>query len=374
MKKTKYYVMTTVLAASMLITAGCGKKKAKEEANTASTTDAITEVTTEQSEIILDAAKNMRSPKNMNLTYKDGFVISELTGEWIDEKLEKQRPVAVMVNNIDDAIPQSGISGADIIYEMIAEGGITRLMCLFKDYENLPKLGSVRSARQYFVQVANMHNCIYAHIGYSKLGKKEIDSSGIDNLNGLTGAVSAITYYRDHTRYAPHNCYTDGPKIVEGIKVDGYSREYTKDNDKMYIFNTEDTKLNSGNVANKAVIGFRAAYKPYFEYNEEEGVYYRFEYGGPHIDEYTDTQLSFKNVVVIFAEYTTLTDGRNKVDFDKGGKGYYITDGEYMEIKWHKDNDVIKYYDNDGNIIKFNPGKTFVEVFKDSQPNDITFE
>lgn len=372
-KNNKYRFVVAALALSMVLTAGCGKKKSKDEAvESASSTDAIE--TEKEESIVVSPEKEMKNAGSINIYGKEGMVINELTGLWIEEKLSNQRPVAVMINNIDDAIPHSGISTADITYEMIAEGGITRLMCLFKDYENLPKLGSVRSARQYFVQVANMHNAIYAHIGYSPLGRREIENSGIDNLNGLSGAVSAITYYRDETRYAPHNCYTDGPRIVAGIEEDGYSREYTESHDAMYLFNKEDTKLNTGKKANTVTVGFRSAYKPYFEYHEEDGLYYRFEYGGPHMDEYTNTQLSFKNIIIICADYSTLDNGRNVIDWSLGGIGYYVSDGEYMDITWKKDKGVLKYYDDKGKQIRINPGQTFVEVFDDDHPQDIVFE
>lgn len=375
MKKIRFYVTVITLAVIVSLCAGCGKKsKDNDTSGVASSTDASDTDSNGPSTKLTLKKDEIGTATDINIYGSTDMVINELTGEWIDKKLYNQRPLAVMINNIDAAIPQSGIATADVTYEMIAEGGITRLMCLFKDYENLPKLGSVRSSRQYFVEVANMHNAIYAHIGYSPLAKKEINSSGINNLDGLTGVVSSVMYYRDNSRYAPHNCYTDGKKIIAGIEAAGYSREYTKANDKMLNFNSEDTALKDGETANTVTVGYNSWYVPYFEYNADEKVYYRYEYGGPHIDEYDNTHLSYKNIIIVCADYTIIDDGRNLLDFESGGQGFYATDGRYIEITWKKDNGVLKYYGADGKEIRLNPGKSFIEIFDDSNMGGLRFE
>ncbi len=361
MKKNKIRSVL-ITTAIMFAFSGCGKKKDKDE-----------EPTTEAA-IAIEANESMGPAGDIELVSKEGCVINELTGEWIDESLENQRPLTIMINNISDAMPQSGISDADIIFEMIVEGGITRLMAVFKDYENLPKLGSVRSCRQYYVQVSMMLNAIYAHIGQSWLGQEWLDKTGIDNLNGLGGIPSEVTFYRDNSKYAPHNCYTDGPKLIAGIEGLGYSREYTDRKDNMFKFYYEDTNLGTNLVANKVTLKFSSGYSPRFEYNADEGVYYRFQYGGPHMDEYYNKQLSFKNVLIIFAGYSTYEDGLRDIDWNKGGAGYYATNGEYKAITWKLDNDVIKCYDENGTQLKMNPGKTFVTVFEDTIPDNIIFE
>lgn len=364
MKKTRFTALflTAIMTASLL--ASCGKKKNDDEPTTE-----------EPSVIEINEATDMHDIDDMKVVYREGYVISEFTGEWIDEALENQRPVTVMINNISDAMPQSGLSDADILYEMIVEGGITRLMGVFKDYANLPKLGSVRSCRQYYVQISDMMNAIYAHVGQSWLGEEWLIRTQIDDLNGLEGYASYTTFYRDTNRYAPHNCYTDGPKIVAGIEGLNYSKEYTNRHDDMYKFNFEDTPIGSGLKADKVTLKFSNGYSPRFEYNAEEGVYYRWQYGKPHMDEYYNVQLSFKNVIIMFAEYSTLSDGLRDINWDKGGAGYYITDGEYKAITWSKDaNGIIKLYDENGKQLKMNPGKSFVTVFEDTIPDNIIFE
>ena len=182
---------------------------------------------------------------------REGYVINEFSGEWIDESLENQRPLCIMINNIVDAMPQSGISQADITYEMLVEGGITRYMCVFKDYSNLSKLGPVRSARHYYVQMANMLDGIYAHVGWSTFAEDQIKASGTNNLNGL---YDSTTFYRDNSRVAPHNCYTDSEKLKQGIAEAGYNTEYTNARRKAFAFNTEDTGLGNGQTATKVTM------------------------------------------------------------------------------------------------------------------------
>ena len=225
LKKLSIFALTTALTVSCL--AGCGKKKEED---------------TEQATITTEAAATMSDADIEFAPTKEGYVINEFSGEWIDESLSNQRPLCIMINNIVDAMPQSGISQADIIYEMLVEGGITRYMCVFKDYSNLEKLGPVRSARHYYVQMANMLGGIYAHVGWSVYAESWIKDTGLNNLNGL---YDSTTFYRDESRVAPHNCYTNSEKLKEGIAAAGYSTEYLGEKSKAFAFNVEDTALGS---------------------------------------------------------------------------------------------------------------------------------
>ena len=355
MKKNKIAMM---LAGVMLVSsfmAGCGKK----------------EKTTKEVSIDVTPVATMGDAEEIQVMQKDGFVISNLTGEWIDESLENQKPVCIMINNIIDAMPQSGISQADITYEMLVEGGITRYMCVFKDYASVGKLGPVRSARHYYVMVDQMFNGIYAHVGWSNYAHDYIVNNQMTTLNGL---YDSTTFYRDETRYAPHNCYTDGEKLQAGIAAAGISTTYDYEVPDMFLFNYDDTALNNGQVANKITTAYNSSSTRWFEYNAEDKLYYRFQYGEAQIDDQTNEQLRYKNVIVMFVQYTDLGDGLQDVDWNKGGTGYYATDGEYESITWKKDNGVIKYYTADGNQLKMNPGKTFITVFSETMPDQITME
>ena len=363
MKKNK--ALTLVLAATLLLGAagGCGKKNEPE--NEAA----------EVAEINVQPDTVMNKTDGLNVVQKEGCILSPLTGEWIDESLDNKRPLCIMINNIIDAMPQSGISQADLTYEILVEGGITRYLCVFQDYANgLTKLGPVRSSRHDYVELANMFDGFYGHVGWSELAQNAIESSGCLNLNGLT-ALSNIMYYRDNTRYAPHNCYTDSDKIVAGIDYNGYDLNHKDDytND-MFKFNLSDTALGSGMTANKVTTSYSSSRQPWFEYNDSDKRYYRFQYGDKQIDDQTGEQLSYKNVIVMFVQYTDIGSGLQDIDWYKGGDAYYITDGEYEKIKWETKQNKIRYYTEDGEQLKMNPGNTFISVFDEAIPDSVTIE
>ena len=359
-KKTLIKISLTSLMLSMTLLAGCGKDK-----------ETTTEATTTEAVINIEAEQTMSDPSNISVVTKEGYVINELTGEWIDESLEHQRPICIMINNIIDAMPQSGISQADITYEMMVEGGITRYLCVFKDYSDIGKLGPVRSARPYYVRTTMMLNGIYTHYGWSNVAHELIFNTGLNNLNGVSGE-SGIVFYRDSSRYEPHNVYTNSDMINAGIDYMGYQRTYFDDYEKTFSFNAEDTDLTSGSTANTVDVSF-GYYTPWFEYDSSSKTYKRFQYDEAQIDDQTGDQLAYKNVVCIFTVYNDIGDGLYDIDWTTGGDGYYITNGKYVPITWKYENDKVKYYDQSGSPLKMNPGNSFIEVI----PNDtgsVSFE
>lgn len=360
MKNKKLLALTMATAVAITSFTGCGKKE---------------EVVEVDPNINVTAVPEMKDTEDMQVLTKEGYILSDLTGEWIDESLENQRPLCLMINNIIDAMPQSGISQADITYEMLVEGGITRYLCVFRDYANLGKVGPVRSARPYYVEMTEMFDGYYGHVGWSTIAEDMITHSDIPDLNGLT-ALSTIMYFRDDSRVAPHNCYTNGEGIVAGIDYQGYQKEHDDTYDKdMFKFNYKDTPIGNGQKANKITTAYNENRKPWFEYNEEDKRYYRFQYGEKQMDDQTGEQLSYKNVLIQFVQYTQIDDyGLQLIDFNPGGQAIYCTDGEYVNIIWKKDNGVVKYYYPDGEQLKMNPGNTFVTVFEQLLPQNVTIE
>ena len=358
MKKNKIAIMLTGVMLTASLLGGCGKDKDKK--------------TTEAPSVSLTPVATMGDAEAIEVVSKEGMVINEYSGEWIDESLEFQRPLCIMINNIIDAMPQSGISQADITYEILVEGGITRFMCVFKDYSNIPKLGPVRSARHYYVQLSEMMEGIYTHVGWSIYANEMIVNNGVNNINGL---YDGTAFYRDESRYAPHNCYTDSEKIAKTLAENySYNLSYEGDNSGMFAFNYEDTPIGNGQTANKITTAFSSDRKPWFEYNSEDGLYYRFQYGEEQIDDQTGEQLKYKNVIVMFVKYSDLIEGLQDIDFTSGGDAYYFTDGEYKEITWANDDGIIKYYDEDGEQLKMNPGKTFITLFENDIPEQVIIE
>ena len=349
LKKLSIFALTTALTVSCL--AGCGKKKEED---------------TEQATITTEAAATMSDADIEFAPTKEGYVINEFSGEWIDESLSNQRPLCIMINNIVDAMPQSGISQADITYEMLVEGGITRYMCVFKDYSNLEKLGPVRSARHYYVQMANMLGGIYAHVGWSVYAESWIMDTGLNNLNGL---YDSTTFYRDESRVAPHNCYTNSEKLKEGIAAAGYSTEYLGEKSKAFAFNVEDTALGSGQTANKVTTAYNDSSTRWYEYNADEKLYYRFQYGNKQIDQLTGEQIAYKNIILQYSSWRKYDEhGYLNIDVDEPNVGKYIVNGKAIDITWKKHTPwgATFYYDTNGNQITMDTGKTWVCIIQDT--------
>lgn len=310
----------------------------------------------------------------------EGQVRSRLTGEWIPEEDGNLRPYAIMFNNIQFANPHSGIGEADILYEAIVEGGITRLMGIYGDLydENgdlLTRIGSVRSARHYFVSFADEYDSIYVHYGETKYATSKLAKLDIDNLSGLEG-VGTTVFYRDNSIKAPHNAFASGEGILKGTEIKGYETEYKEGFTGPFQFNYEDTDLDSDVDVNKLTLNY--SNKPYFEYNKDTKEYARFQFGSAHIDANTKEQLTFKNILVLLVkEWDIDRNTYQTMDIeDSEGTGYYITNGKAIPIKWKKNESKqeMHYYDESGNDLLMNPGKTFVAIFPNDRENGVVFE
>ena len=356
-----------IVSAMTLLLAGCGKSS--DNGQTTTEAGALQEIN-------IDA----KDPQMMNVdpnavVTKDGQVINDLNGSWYSYEESRKRPVAVMINNLDAAMPQSGIGKADIIYEMLAEGGITRLMAVFSDYSGLDKIGPVRSARQYFDRRGALeHDAIFVHFGDSYLAAADFETYPIDHLDGMTQSG----FYRDNSRVAPHNAYTSADLINQMIESNGFRTEKKDDYKSIFSWNVNDTDLPEGSACNKLVTAYHSSRKPWFEYDAETKTYKRFQYGGPQIDDQTGEQLAFKNVIVQFVEHTIPVEGDYLIDLTLVGSGdaYIATDGKITAIKWEKDDmmGVTRYTYRDGTPVRLNPGKTWVTMFHNDQIPDVTFE
>ena len=366
MKKNKKFtaVLVGAMVASMLIT-GWGKKKDSKKAAT----------TAEAAIDIKPIATMEGSAEDITVISRDGYIISDLTGEWIEEKYANQKPFCIMINNISDAMPQSGLSQAAVTYEILVEGGITRFLCVFDQYDNIEKLGPIRSARVPYVELAKMYDGLFAHYGWSPTAQEMIEGDpSINSLNGIY--LGDIMYYRSDDKPAPHNVFTNSELIASGISNKGYNTQHSDNYEKMFSFNTKDKPLENGMPANKVSTAFSSDRVPYFEYNAEDGRYYRYQYGGPQIDAVTNEQLSYKNVIVMMVEYTSDSDGYYRfVSWNNCNlNAYYFTDGQYVLAKWKMENGVPKFYNEDGSELKLNPGNTFITVFDYTIPASVVIE
>lgn len=355
MKKRLLTIAMLSLAAICMF--GCGKKQEEP-----ATTEEVT--TTEE-------------PTTEEVNPHEGEFQNELNGAWSKDYVP-HRPVAVMINNIIDAVPSSGTKQADVIYECMVEGGITRLMALFSDYEGIEKLGSVRSARHYYINIANEYDAIYVHYGQSKPALKMLDKHAIDNINGMTYDPA---FYRDNARVAPHNAYTTGEKIKSSIADLGYSTEYPTTHEQVLFFNDDDTELENGTDANTVRVSFGSYMNPYFTYNTEKKEYERYEYNAAQIDDQAapeDNILTVKNIIVQISQYECINPKNDLQELTQvgSGQGYYITNGKAIPIKWEKESkkSKTKYYTEDGQELLLNQGKTWVSIIGSGENTGVTFE
>ena len=303
----------------------------------------------------------------------EGETKSKLTGLWVSKKISNKRPYAIMFNNIKKASPQSGTSEASILYEVLVEGGITRMMGIFEDL-NKTRIGSVRSARHYFVSIADEYDAIYVHYGETTYATKKIKALGIDNLSGLTG-IGDTVFYRDHSIPAPHNAFATKEGILKGTKIKGYETEYPKDYEGHFMFYDEDKDLRSDKNVNKITLKFSNYASPYFTYDSKEKLYDRFQFDTKHIDYNTGKQLAYKNIIVQFVkEWNIDKNGYQTMELENAnGKGYYITNGKKVDITWKKNESTrkMRYYDAQGNDLTMNPGKTYIALFPNNRTEDV---
>lgn len=357
MKKNKILALSmgTIMGLSLIL-GGCGKEEQAEPDTR-----------------MLPTTIGMANVTNITMVNLEGKVQSDLTGEWVEPEINERKPVAIMINNIGEAMPQSGIARADIIYEMIVEGGITRLEAVFSDYSGLTKIGPVRSARQYYVRNAEQLDAIFCHIGTSTLADEELATSPVVDMDGM-GGVGNYLIYRSNDRVAPHNAYTSEEAIEAAIEYKGVDMSRSSNYNKMFSFSTSVKDIEGGTTANKITTAFNTGRAPWFEYNAEEHQYYRFQYGDKQIDDQTGEQLHFQNVLVLFATTYSYDGYLMEVRNEESGDGYYASNGKYIPIQWKYEQGTVHYYTSDGERLVMNPGKTWITYFDADNKSGVTFE
>ena len=315
-----------------------------------------------ESETQAEETKKAETKKETEETLAEGQMYSYLTGEPVEQAIGNKRPFAIMINNIEDAIPQSGISQAEILYECLVEYNITRLLCEFQDIDHLNKVGSVRSARHYYMDLASDDSAIFTHFGQSIFAEERI-KNGYPTISGLSGYSESV-FWRSDDRPAPHNVYTSKDGLNAGLSATGISRDYPANYEGRLNFFTSDTVPEEGDDAWKVTMPFEYN-KPWFEYHEDDGLYYRFQYGGPHIDAENNEQLTFKNLIIQYADRSVISE-QDHQDYTLIGKGtgLLITNGKAVKILWERpsESDVTKYYYEDGSPAYLNRGKSYISV------------
>lgn len=361
------------LAAAMLL-GGCGRKEEPEAGEPAAEQEEETVI--DESRIHIETADDVKAKQaGQSEQPAEGQVVSYLSGELVPEEIGRRRPVAVMLNNIQEAVPQSGIASADVVYEAPVEGDITRLMGIFEDYDDLTKIGSVRSCRDYYIFYAMEFDAIYAHYGQAAYAVPYLEQDFVHNLSGLS-AYGEDVYYRTTDRVAPHNVYTSYDGIQKGISICGYSQEYSADYDGHYQFAEAGTsvELADGSPASRITLDCYSVNHPWFEYDASTQKYNRFQYGEAQIDELTQEQLAYDNIILEFSSYKVYDqNGYLNIDPITAGTGKFITRGKVIDVRWEKDAPygVTHYFDSNNQEITLNTGKTWVAIILNDETDQI---
>ena len=285
----------------------------------------------------------------------------------VDEE-SKSRPYAIMINNLGVARPlQSGLQDAYIIYEMIVEGGLTRYMALFMD-QNTERIGSIRSARHYYIDYALENDAIYVHHGKSPQAQADF---GL--LNGSRIEVDeSKTGWRDKSLNVAyeHTLFTNIEKLNSGL---GNKRK-TRNKDLLLNYSVESVNLSekeNAKVANKVTVKYSNSVTSSYEYDEVNKVYKRSVNGKAHTDYVTKEQYTFKNIIAYDVKNSRIsgdTKDRQTLDNIGKGKGYFISEGYAVPITWEKKDrssqTIYKY--EDGTEIIVNDGNTFIQIYPKS--------
>ena len=326
---------------------GCSDKKQEE---TTTTTEAV---------------ETTKAP------YREPTDYNRLTGlDDLSEKAKGKRPVAVMINNIKASLPQYGISDADLMFECLVEGGITRMMAVYADYTKVPTVCSVRSCRYYFPIFAHGLDAVYFCFGSNPtLGTPTLKRLKIDYFNGSEN-YDELIFGRDPNRLGRYAREHTG--IVKGENIPALFKKYDirtdyKEGKDRYIFNFRDSKKTlavSKKECKKLTLNFSNAYYSTFTYDESTKKYLKQHSGKPHMDSVSGKQLSYTNLFILETTVKLYGNGPLVQINWKGGTGYYVSGGTVKPIKWTKKSEsaniVIK--DKNGKKVTVNKGNIYIGV------------
>lgn len=339
---------------SLLLLAGCSDNNNEK---------VVKEETKEESNIV----ENNNEEIEEVLPYK-----APLSGVGFKEE-PSGRAYAVMINNDPKARPQSGLHKADIVYELLAEGNITRFLAIFQS-EHAERIGPVRSARDYYINLAKGYDALYVAHGYSPEAKTMLDSGTVDHINGMQ--YDGSLFKRDKSRVAPHNSYITSENILKGAEKIGYEMSETPSS--LEFLSKEDTDNLSGEPVKSVLISYFSSnlFNVHYEYDEDTKKYKRYTNGELTADLDSGEPVLLDNIFIVESRHRIIDDvGRREIDITSGGKAYLIQLGQMKEVEWKStEGKVLPYLD--GQQVGLVAGKTWVN-FVPTDPgleNIVSFE
>jgi len=283
---------------------------------------------------------------------------------------DNSRPYAVMINTHNDALPQAGLQDAYIVYELMVEGGVTRMMALFKG-KDLAKIGSIRSARTQYLGYVYENDAIYVHAGGAKDALNRISSEGINDVD-----VDGQYGIRDTSlnRAWEHTLFTSTSLIKKGMDARSFRTESNVSN--LLTYQIEPLNLDEYQdkiVANDISIKYSYYRTSQYSYDETTKTYLRSMNGTKNTDLVTGEQYQVKNIIVYGVNYSNYTynryNGYQKIANIGTGEGYYITEGYAIPITWEKSDEKsqTKYkIKATGEDLIVNDGNTYIQIYPTS--------
>lgn len=371
MNNKKYFILFIVL--SIFILTSC-----KQNGDITKNEDKVEEVIVikpdkdveDQEDIIehnLENVNNDSDDELIEIIETDDKIVSKLDGLFYDENEINKRPIAVMFDNHPSSRWQAGISEAEIVYECEVEYPYTRYLAIFLSTD-IKTIGSIRSARPYFISYALEYDPIYVHVGGSMAAMEKIQKLNVADLDGLYSG--AFFRFNDTGKSIPNNMYSSLEKIRRAAISLGYRK---KGNYEGYDFNLEDTKLSKiysdAESAEYIKISYNIENNTEYIFDEISNCYFRKKDGEIHIDEENNERILANNILIIKVKREVLdNEGRLQLETIGEGNGQYITKGEIINISWKKtgERDKTYFYDDNNNEIKLNPGKTWIQIVSDN--------
>lgn len=299
--------------------------------------------------------------------------VNPLSGMPADAETAARRPVAIMLNNLKQALPQLGQSQADIIYEVVAEGGITRMLGVYQSVEDVGMIGSVRSARPYYIELALGHDALFIHAGGSEQAYSDLRSWDVDHFDAVRGPYlgknpESNMMWRDADRRREngyeHSVVATGASILANLPED-LRLEHEEGYDAGLIFADDGTPA-GGSPASVVTVPFSNYKTGIFVYDKDQKAYLVEEYGIPYVDDNTGEQVAVTNVIVVWTRcrYTGDSLGHMDVDVVGEGEGWFACGGLAVPIRWSKPDreSPLTYTTQDGAPLVLGRGHTYVNI------------
>lgn len=297
---------------------------------------------------------------------QSALVARAIGGELVPADRAAELAVGVMVENLPMTRPQSGLGAARLVYETLAEGGVTRFLALVYPSDLPGKIGPVRSARHYYVDWVEEQGVPYAHAGGSPLALQQIVRDQVPDINGIGNAWRY--FWRDRERAAPHNLFTDGKHLQQAVTELGLT---ARTNIEPWIYGDPSSARQSPTVRTVEIDFSGRAYAVRYEFDEAAKVYRRFNGGQPHLDKRTDQQLTATNLIVQLVPPPKALGEKGRIDIITVGEGRALVfkDGTVIEGSWKKKSVAARteFVGPDGSPTALHRGTTWVAVVPENR-------